>query len=323
MTHFIEIPHSNSIRYYPVDPVLDARYNFKHLDEDWFKNQQLWFHKKVHYTQKWQQNDHIPQQFKSTLTPVEIDILDCNGRIVVPDIPVPNKVVSVTGEDWYCYEGTIDLNTIVPGSTPLPEGEYYFLLTAGTGLNKIFALSEPQYIKARWPKTLLFEYSNSRNDYDVLWETGIQMQLRAESILEDYQFKRNRSSSENQMQNIITTRSIPYRSMKLKIGGEGGAAPWLADKFNHMLSLSSITADGLLIVPDEGAEIEAEFIPGYPAPFYSIDVREGRNLYSKRITREGELNAGFLTSFNLNSFTWFGSIGGDANSQPVRIQKEI
>lgn len=323
MTHYLEISHAAPVRFYPVDVENDERYNSIHLDNDWFFKQIRWFEKNIFYHQKWQQNDQLSLQVRSTLTPVEIDILDCSGKKIVENIPLPFVPVSKPTGDYNVYEGTIDFNTIVPGATPLPDGEYYLLLSAGTDETFIYALSEPIHVKAKWPKTMLFEYTHDRNDYDIWWETGITCNFRVEAILTELTPKRNRTSYENQVQQIQTLRSDPYRKWKLKIGGEGGVPAWVADKLNFIFGCSSIKADGLLICPDEGAELEPQFVNDYPAASWSIDVREGLNKYSKRITTDGELNAAFLTVFNLNSWTWFGSLGGDANSQPVRIQKEI
>ena len=109
----------------------------------------------------------------------------------------------------------------------------------------------------------------------------------------------------------------------MKIGGEGGVAPWVADKLNYILCCSSITIDGLLMCPDEGSQLEPIFTEGYPAPAYVIEMREGLNLFSKRITAPGDAASSLMVVFDLSSWTWFGSIGGSAYSEPVRITKEV
>ena len=277
------------------------------------------------YRQKWQQNDKVSLQVKSTLGPVEIDILNCRGQKVIENIPFAIKPVSISGVDYTVYECTIDFNTVGPGvgGSPLAPGEYYLYLSAGTISNAIYALSEPFEIKTKWPNTRLLEYKHNLNEFDTIWETGLQCQLRVECILTDLSPQRLRSSYENQIQSISTVLSVPYRKWKLKIGGEGGVPPWVADKINYILCMNEIKIDGLLMAPDEGAQLEPLFTEGYPAPAYTIDMREGHNLFSKRITAPGDINAAQMIVFDISSWTWFGSIGGDANSQPVRIQKEV
>lgn len=323
MINYIEVSKACPVPFYAVGAEKDARYNHVHLHDEWFRHQLRWFHYNTDYEQKWQQNDQITIQLKSTLGPVEVDIINCKGQVVVENIPFTIKPHSVSAVDWTLYERTIDLSTIVPGDTALPAGVYYFYLSAGTIGNAIYALSEPFHVKASWPKTMLYEYSHNENDYDTIWETGIEYSFRCESVLEEYKFLRKHSSFENQVQSIKTNQSIPYNKSKLKVGGEGGVAPWVGEKMNFIMSCSTKAIDGLLMEPDEGAQIEPEFVQDYPLIYFAIDMREGNNLYSKRITAPGDAASSLMVVFDLSSWTWFGSIGGSAYSEAVRITKEV
>ncbi|MDX1937615.1 MAG: hypothetical protein SFU21_10875 [Flavihumibacter sp.] len=321
-THYIEVSKANSFRWIPVDPPKDARHNFTHIDLGWFKETILKFETQTVYAAKFQQNDYAGLQVRSTLGPVYIKVLNCQGQQVY-DFAVPTVATSILGQDWQTYEKLINFSSLLANDTqPLPEGEYYFLMIAGAGNSIATLITEPVQIKQRWPETALLEFSHDVNDYDVAWETGIKMHVRVEAIITEMQPKRLRSSYEDQTQNITTLRSVPYRKFKLKVGGRRGVPPYMAEKINFALSCRNLVIEGLAMVPDEGAEIEMQYTEGWPLPTLAIDMREAKNTYSSRILADGTNAPAVAMIYNIDNWTYYGQFT-NTGTGPVRIVKTI
>jgi hypothetical protein len=320
-THYIDAPLSSGIRFVPVDLQVDARYNFVHLDNDWFVKTILWFEEKVKYYAKWQQNDITTLQFKSTVGPLTLKVLNEQGKIIEDNINIPVIATSIVGQPWQVYQKVINFSAIInSGVDPLPPGNYYLFITAGSGGNIAQLISEPIQIKLKHVNTVLIEYKHDENDYDVIWEVIDKMQFRVEAIINQYKPKVIRNVSEDQTRNITTTSAVPYRKWKFRIGENRGVPPWVPDKLNFVFCCRSIWIDGLLMAPDNGAELEDNNIEGYPMQGWQIDMREGKNIYSNRIFTGGNGAGVIVVTYNINQWTWYSPVGQNTSTN-VLIEK--
>lgn len=318
-THYIDIPFCSPIRFVPVDLQRDARYNFIHMDDDWFVNTIQWFEEKVGYKAKWQQNDIAWLQFPSTLGPIELSIYTTAGKLILANLMIPIVPTSIVGQLYNTTQKKIDFSKLLVNETqPLPEGDYFFYLTAGAGGNIAQSISEPLQVRRRHAKTVLIEFQHDENDYDVAWETGIKMQFRVEATLKGYSPKRITTDYDDQTKNLTRLSAVPFNKWKFRIGENRGVPPWVVEKLNFIFCMDSIWIDGKLMRPDSGQDLELNEINGYPMAGYQIDFREGKNLYSKRIFATGSGTTAVALVYNIDNWTWFGTM---PVSGPVRIVK--
>lgn len=319
MEYYVDIPHACPVRFVPVSPEYDPRYNTKHFDDFWFHEQLRSFEQPAKYYQKWQQNDVIKIQVKSTVGQPEITIYNHEQKIVIAPLLMTLVPTSIIGQPWNIYEITLSIGTIKLGD-PLDEGYYWFRMLAGVGEDQAQAISEGIWIKEKHEDTVLAEYSHNENDFDTIWETGYAPSMRIPGVLlpMEMNFKRATSSYDDQIKNHKKLSSVPYRNIKFIITDDNGLGvpPWIADKLNFIFSCSSVKLDGKNYVADEGAELEKQRIAGYPKGAWTIDLREG-TAYSKRVNGGGGVgNITIVYNIRTNMF-------GYLNAPPSTIDLQI
>lgn len=267
------IPFLSPVQFVKLGAVLPAQYHFKHMDEWWYSEQVQFYIEQPKYSQKWQNNDSIKLQVQTNgLGPVRADLLDCHGvvqRTVQFDIKSDPAIVAPI----VLYEGNMVL-------VDLPEGNYYILITAGTGATISQAISEPLHVAEDHPLTLLLEYSGTRNKQSTIFSTGYNPSFRFEGWLDGFGPAGTFATYVDQPADIELLNGIPYRKHKLNIGNESGVPNYIADKVNRILLIgigNKTFVDGLQMTRNESAELEAVVFPGSPLKYWSIDVRESLN----------------------------------------------
>jgi hypothetical protein len=83
------ISHLNPLKFVPLNFTKDQKYNFLHMDEDWFINQvQFWIQSR-NYFQKWQKNDTISLQLiTNSIAPAIITVYSSKKQAVTSTGPV-------------------------------------------------------------------------------------------------------------------------------------------------------------------------------------------------------------------------------------------
>jgi hypothetical protein len=256
---------------------------------------------------------------RSSIGQPQITIYDTEGKIIVAAQLLTLKTTSITGQPWNTYEITLNMSSVRLGN-PLDEGRYFFYMTAGTS-PQAASISEPIEVKAYHEGTLLIEATHDENDFDVAFETGFVSRLRVFAVLRpmEISFKRKVSSYENQIQNRKNLSSVPYKSQKLIIATADGAgvAPWMPEKVNALLCLSSFKIEGKEFVA-EGDELEKQAVVGYPKGAWTVELREGKTLYGKRIFASGTSDRR-LTIVSHVRTKLFGSLNAPASTIDVQI----
>jgi hypothetical protein len=317
--YYIDIPYANGLRWVPVDPVYDPRYNTKHFDDFWFSEQILQFEQQVQYYQKVQQNDKIKVYVRSAVGQPQISVYNCEQREVIAPMLMIKQTTSLIGQPYDIYLLELDFATI-DGGNPLAEGVYWLYMIAGAG-PYAKAISEGIDVKQVHPNTMLFEYTHNENDFDIMFEIpDLVFQCRVDAMIRqtDTDFKRTSSLYDDQVKNRKLISSIPYRAHKIIVGASDGTgvAPWVADKMSFIFSCSSVTGDGKEFALDEG-DFEKSVVQGYPKAAYIIPVREGRNEYSKRVFATGSGNT-ITVMYNIRT-----QLFGTYNGQPSTLNIQI
>lgn len=319
--YYINIPKTCPFHFVPVNPTQDARYNLKHFDDWWFTEQLKRYDPQVKFYQPVQQNDKMKIQVQSTIGAPQITIYDHSQRAVVSGIIMTVPSHTITGQPYEIYEKELDFSTI-DGGDPLPEGFYWLYITAGSGDDIAAAIAEGIHVKQLHEDTILMEAAHNENDFDTAFETGFVSRFRFPGAIRpiDYDFRRKRSSYDDQIKNHRTLASVPYRKTKLIIADISGRGvpSWVADKVNSLIDLSTVTFDGKQFACDEEAQLEKQFINGYPMAAWTIDIREGLNRYSNRISSTGEVNTTWSVTYNIRT-NMFGSL----NAPPSTIDLQI
>jgi hypothetical protein len=304
----IYIPFLNPVSFYKKGAANLPQYFHKHFEDFTFEEtqQQPWAQKTKYY-QKWQLNDIIPLQFESNFSAISVEVLDCRD-INKLTFNATQKRANKYIPGFYVYEVNIYL-------VDLPAGRYRLRMILGDAEY----WSDWLDIKAEWPNTLLYEYSNSRYHMDVLFETGIVFRLRVEVTLgrlvpgsDDYVYT-------DQRRNPYTLSSTPYRGFALSMGGAKGIPDWLVDKLNFIWSCNSIFIDGRSYA--KSGETKFEFVGEgtYPMRSINMEIREGINRGSKII--EPNLNTNIkLAVVNPVDSTVFGDVALGASSNIIVIK---
>lgn len=290
----LSVPHLCPVQFVPLNPILNARYHFVQMDDNWFTNQVKFYIGEADYYQKFQFNDAAKIQVRTNgLGPVRMDLYDCAGTILrtvtldqieTPAVITPNVL----------FEGTMNFSG-------LAEGLYAIVLTAGTGDTTVQFISEKIFLKEDWPMTLLFEYTNSRNKQSTIFSTGYTPSLRVEGWISDFEPGSKFATYEDQPADLQLLNGIPFRKYTLNIGINDGVAPWVIDKINRIMLLTSTSIDGLGFTRNADAQFEKIDVPGWPMKYWSLEIREANNRDSVTLTTDGELNSDLTVVYNINT----------------------
>jgi hypothetical protein len=308
------ISHLNPIKWYPANPSIDARYNMRSIDEDFFINQSAFYAQTKNYYAKWQTNDIIPLQFYSnTLAPVIVTIYDSN-KILIDTILTTQKTDNAVQSPFLLFETTINLSLY-------PEGIYYFIATYGITGNQTAFVSEGIWSKNNWPRTMLCEYSHSSNLQQMIFSDGFKPCKRIEAVLLKFVPKSHTTAFEDQPADMKILNSIPIRSWKLEIGQGDGLPPYEIDLMNRIMGLDSVTFDGLGISKySEDSEFEEILAtPGWSKNYWSIEVRPSFNEYGVFGAASGDIeNPDDTYETYLVDTQYFGEKIGSTNIIPVK-----
>jgi hypothetical protein len=305
------IPELCPVKFVPLNNILPAQYHFRHMDGWWFSEQVQFYLDSRNYFQKWQQNDIINLQCMTNgLGPVQVQFYDSNGKVVLTDSLTSTADPAVKAP-YILYQKSFGLGAFA-------EGVYYIVITAGTGGTITQFISEGLFIKADWPETLLFEYSNSRNKQSTIFTSGWSGSIRAEGWLDGFTPNAHFSTYEDQPADVVIINGIPYRTHQLNIGNQWDATPpWLIDKLSRIILLDNVLCDGLGITRNGDKEFSRIDIPGVARKFWTLEIREAKNRDGITLSTDGALDANVTVEYNINT-KGFGI--GDNGDNVVIIQ---
>lgn len=194
-----------------------------HFDDTVFCKRLKDYHLKVPYFQKWRRADTTLLQCESTIKPKALNVYNTSG-ILVKAIEWEQKFSTSA---YTIYELLFDV-------TDVPESD--IILFQEIELMNIHweLVSEPIELRNEHPGTMLFEYWNSFNDWDVAFTTGIKFKFRCEADIDMPMFARRRSTHINQQRSVETLSGTPYRTHTLFIGHLKRVAPYIVDILNRI-----------------------------------------------------------------------------------------
>lgn len=279
MANLFEIALANPIRFINANLIDNDRYFYQPFD----------IHQdKKCYFQKFTTQDTTKLQILSDFDSITFNIyrLDDNSLAlnVVP-VQVPINIIDQT---FKAYEITIPF-------TSLPEGDYYCKIAyVNELLQTVEFVSEPISVLDVHPNTLLIEYTNSENNFSVVFDTGIVFSLRVEGIIEDFTPEFDDVIYNDQKRNATKLNSIPYRSFRLYVGPAAGIPDWMADKVNRALSCDQVMLDGEYYEKVEGAKWEVKRADEYEFIGMTLEIMPVDNFFLQRLKTGDQPGEGYI-----------------------------
>jgi hypothetical protein len=230
------------------------------------------------YFQKWQFNDTLKLQILADFEPTSVEFRELYTDALTGTANWAELPTLIQDQSFRVYELEYPFSL-------LPEGRYYAQFDYAELLENHVLISEPFDVRAVQDNTVLLKYKNSENDFDVIFDTGIEFTFRIEGAVKDYTPGTDRNVYTDQQYNPTSLSAVPYRKFKFYIGYGSGVAEWAFDKVVRIQATDQVSYDNIPYQVSEGADYEIEsgdngFIGG------SIQVQPIDNKFKRYISTD-------------------------------------
>jgi hypothetical protein len=135
-------------------------------------------------------------------------------------------------------------------------------------------LSEWLDVKSTHPNTVLIEYHNSINDYDVYFSANpvLQLRLPAYRRMSTPQFEDVNYRDQNVNLKLLSSRS--YRMFDFFIGYNGGISDFHVDKVRFATQCDILKIDDKRYIKSDSGEFSVTPIPNYPLYKLEMQIEE-------------------------------------------------
>ncbi|WP_430897621.1 MULTISPECIES: hypothetical protein [unclassified Paraflavitalea] len=291
MSNILKISDLNDTRFYDINPTILPQYLSKHFDLYQFAEQIPSWQSKVKYFQKKQTSDITVYQFESNFDPIVVEVVDRYGipRISLPATKVRQNKYQPT---FFIYEASINWST-------LSEGCYWVTVNAGSGLKNL--ISEPISLKANWPNTLYYEYSNSRYHGNVFFETGIVFKTRIEGRIGRLVPNTDDVVYEDDERTSYLLKSTASTSFELYMGGSKGLPDWMIQKINAIWTCNNVRIDGKSFSKSSETKLDLKSQDNYPMRGITMIVKEGLNRGAMYFSSDADVSKKLVVVHNIDS----------------------
>jgi hypothetical protein len=314
----------NPLKWYPASPVQDARYNFRHMDSDFFVNQTSFYAQTKGYYQPWQTSDIICLQILTrSIGPANIKIYTYNNILVESYNmdSINNQAINNYNANLPSGNVSYQLFQIQINLSAFNPNVYYATLNVGIGNAIDSFICEGFQIASSWPKTLLLEYSHSSNRNSTFFQNSssynFKPSIRFEGWLSKFTTKSHTTGFEDQPADFKILNSINYRGFNLNVGRKDGMPPYMFDLIAKAMGLDTTLIDGLGYTKmEEGSEWEINQPQGWPKSYRTLEIRESQNVDGIQVTTSGSEEDEILTSIFVD-LQGFGEINESSNIVPI------
>jgi hypothetical protein len=282
----ITFPLLNSENFYEVGVLPTNEFHTRHFLSDWWidtiydwqKYNRFGGVKPSQFYVLKQLDDVVTIQFNVPtigIASFNLKMLACDGTLYTISASTYMTQATIAGNT---YDG-VALKTIQYKFKPsdisgVDDGIYYFLITIDDGVVKQY-ISEPTDIRETHEKTILINYNNSINDYDVVYSLNPSFSVRLDATLSEPSNEFNPTTFRNQKGDLRQVRARNWRKYMLTIGAEEGTNGIIVDKITNILKSDTIFIDGKKMLLSEGAEIEVTpFSENYPLSTIKLELEE-------------------------------------------------
>jgi hypothetical protein len=267
---------ANTIYLLDISPVklfkenysIDAKYHTKHFNNAAYYDQIKPYEIAKYYKQKFQTNDSLYFQLVANFGPVEVLLVDCDGATIVSGTDTAISTGFYTAP-FYAYGCNIDLSAVAAGT-------YFVKVKIGSGGSLTTLISEPLQVAEDHPGTILYEYTNSKNEFGAIFQNGETFSFRCEGYIQDFTPGSNDVVYEDEPANLTRLSAVPYRAFKLAIGNEEGVPDWVADRVNRIFACDDVLIDGKAFTRPQGSKMEKKSEEGYPMSGWLVELRESK-----------------------------------------------
>lgn len=273
------LPYILPIQLVKVDPAQIAQYLSRHIDDWMLQNRLNRFQDRATYANQWLQADSIYLQFPSNSGQPQVQVIDCNRTAHITQLMIQRQQ-NTLDPLTYIYESSTALST-------LPVGFYWFYVTSGS----VVLISEPIEVCDTIDLSLLVQYKHRKNYAGVIWETGIEFNMRIPGILRQKPMASKDVVYEDQVLNMTMIKSTPYRLWELVLGAGSNTPDYIMNTMTWVLGCSSCKIDGRYYSKNDGFKWE-QSDEQYNNALYSYrgEIREMLNRDSKIINPPANTN---------------------------------
>lgn len=182
-----------------------------------------------------------------------LKIFDGIQGFLIDTIAASTPTNGITGQTFTVYEFGI-----VWGN--YPEGFYYIEISY-TDDSSVKHIERSGILQTadKWPGTLVFQYTNSYNNFSAIFSTGIVFCFVCEGNIADFAPAFDDIIYNDQEYNVTKLNAIPRREFTLYVGsarGFAGVPPWVGDRMNWIMACDQIQIDGIFYQNISGSKWE-------------------------------------------------------------------
>lgn len=242
------------------------------------------------YFQKWNKKDTAKVQILSDYdiltNNIKAELYNCKGSLV-SNIVISEIANTLEGQTFTVLQFEIPFLLVAEG--------YYYVKVSYTDniFNEVVYLSEPFHVKDSHEGTILFEYTNSENNFDFVFDPLNIFSIRIEGAIRDFTPASDDVIYNDQKHNATKLYSIPFRTFKLYIGNVSGIPDWLSDKINWVLSCDQVKMDGVYYERLESSKYEVKRFPDYKFSSLEIEIQPVENKFLRRLSLGEDPEEGF------------------------------
>ena len=279
---YVKIPKLNPMKW------LKAEFGV----EDYFTNSIIDFEHPAEYLNPFQIGDPLNAQMAFNMNFVSkyaIQLIDCNDNVKA----TASAVTMWTDSSNYRY---VHFNLV---STGLSEGIRYMLLTVTLTTGQIqHYITEPIDLKTTQENTVYLDYSNSVNDFGMIFQSpniSALSRVRPSTVKKKpiyrlrvkggywsggFQPASDDIVYTNQSWDFQTVSSIPYVVRTLTIGDAIGVPNYIYDIVNRIFACNYVEVNDVQVNKIEGAKLEVARMDRTALCSMTIDIAKADNEYS-------------------------------------------
>jgi len=262
------------------------------FDGNYYRNQLLDYQTGKCYAQKLKKSDTLTLQLivdSSTSPSVPPDLEFYNeSNLLYLSIPWQlNPLVIAVNTDLKIYEIIYSLAGFVSG--------------AYVAQFDVFT-TETLSIEDQQDYTTLLKYKNKENNYDVVFDTGIEFQFRVESWVEYETTENERAVYADQVRNLTQLSSVAFRKHNFYVGFEVGVPNWILDKVVHIQQCDQVSYNGIYYQVPAEEQFEYEKNPDNNYIGGKIVIHPSENNFTKYTTQPGQSGTTFTPVQKTNQY---------------------
>lgn len=257
-----------------------------------------WYQTNQCFLQPFIKSDNLILQVIADVVPDDVEIRDQYDTVISTGIWSVKPLTLPDCPDLKVYE--LELPFV-----DVPEGAYQAYFNT--------FVSEPFRVFDQAERTILLKYKNSRNDYDTVFDTGIQFEFRTYGSIDNYVPQNDREVFTDQRHNVTQLSSVAFRRFNFVMGMiDYGMPAWMVDKYNLITQCDQVSYNNIYYQIPEDTNIEVTQNNDYSYIWEAkVDIEPVDNNFIRYITQPD--GSGVQTFTPVQKVTPFYNVAGGFN----------